>query len=110
MNDIDLTSYDSTTFHQLVVFDEYNEFRSAVDILNNLCDNSLSYHDILRSKRSADHIFAFYLTVQLSTLIFDCYSYNTIANWIKKRRKLDSDNFEHRLINLSSDLATSKLK
>ena len=98
------------TCHRPVVFDEYNEFRSAINILNNLHDNSLSYHDILGSKRSADRIFAFYLTVaeansfsaycrfvlgkknmkhvdfrkQLASSIFDCYSDNTIADQTKK--------------------------
>ena len=106
-----IKGYGSTTFCRPVVFDEYNEFRSAVDILNNLRDNSLSYHDILGSKRFADRIFAFYLTVaeansfsaycrfvpgkrnmrhvdfrkQLATSIFDCYSDNTIADRTKKR-------------------------
>ncbi|CAG8749658.1 6861_t:CDS:2, partial [Funneliformis caledonium] len=31
-----IKGYGNATFHQPVVFDEYNEFRSAVDILNNL--------------------------------------------------------------------------
>ncbi|CAI2169179.1 10391_t:CDS:1 [Funneliformis geosporum] len=105
--------YGSITFCQPVVFDEYNELRSAVDILNILHDNSLSYHDILGSKRSTDRIFAFYLTVaeansfsaycrfvpgkrnmkhidfckQLAKLIFNCYSNNTITDRTKKRRK-----------------------
>ncbi|CAG8711597.1 6_t:CDS:2, partial [Funneliformis caledonium] len=118
-----------------VLRDTYRSL-SAVDILNNLRDNSLSYHNILGSKRSADRIFAFYLTVaeansfsaycrfvsekknmkhvdfrkQLAKSIFNCYSNNTIADQTKKRRKLDSDNFEHCLTNLSSDPATSKLK
>jgi len=131
-----IKGYGSTTFCRPVVFDEYNEFRSAVDILNNLRDNSLSYHDILGSKRFADRIFAFYLTVaeansfsaycrfvpgkrnmrhvdfrkQLATSIFDCYSDNTIADRIKKRQKQDSDNFEYRLTNLNKDLETLKLK
>ncbi|CAG8647065.1 10777_t:CDS:2, partial [Diversispora eburnea] len=50
-------------FRRPVVFDEYNEFRSAVDILNNLRDNAFSYHDVLVSKRSVDRIFAFYFSV-----------------------------------------------
>jgi hypothetical protein len=104
-----------------------------VNILNNLRDNLLYYHG---SKHSADHIFAFYLTVveansfsayckfvpekknmkhvdfhkQLARSIFDCYSDNTIADQTKKRQKRDSDNFEHHLTNLSNGSATSKLK
>ncbi|CAI2164161.1 10899_t:CDS:2 [Funneliformis geosporum] len=106
ISDVDLTGYGNATFCRPIVFDEYNEFRSAVNILNNLHDNSLSYHDILGSKRSADHVFAFYLTVaeansfsaycrfvlgkknmkhvdfrkQLAKSIFNCYSDNTIAD------------------------------
>ncbi|CAG8767721.1 19469_t:CDS:1, partial [Gigaspora rosea] len=46
-------------FHQPIIFDEYNESRLAVDILNNL----LSYHNVIESKCSIDRIFAFYLAV-----------------------------------------------
>ncbi|CAG8693124.1 29176_t:CDS:2, partial [Gigaspora margarita] len=122
-------------FRQPIIFDEYNESRSAVDILNNLCDNMLFYHDIIESKRSTDHIFAFYLAVaeansfsayckfvprkqntkhvnfhkQLVRSIFEYYSYITIADRTRKRKKQDSDH-EHRLTNLTSDSATSRLK
>ncbi|CAG8619569.1 482_t:CDS:2, partial [Diversispora eburnea] len=123
-------------FCQPVVFDEYNEFRSAVDILNNLRNNALSYHDVFVSKCSVDRIFTFYLLVveansfsaycqfvpgkkdmkyvnfykQLVRLIFECYSDQTITDRAKKRRKKDTDNFEHHLINFNSDLTISKLK
>ncbi|CAI2190490.1 18230_t:CDS:2, partial [Funneliformis geosporum] len=106
-----IKGYGNATFHRPIVFDEYNEFRSAVDILNKLLDNSLSYHEILGSKCSADRVFAFYLTVaeansfsaycrfvpgkknmkhvdfrkQLAKSIFNCYSDNTIADRTKKR-------------------------
>ncbi|CAG8643070.1 3728_t:CDS:2, partial [Diversispora eburnea] len=50
-------------FCRPVVFNEYNEFRLAVNILNNLCDNALLYHNVLVSKYSVDHIFAFYRSV-----------------------------------------------
>ncbi|CAG8740513.1 6653_t:CDS:2, partial [Funneliformis caledonium] len=72
MNDIDLTVYLIHDRKDIVLLascsttileTEYNEFRLAVDILNNLRDNSLSYHDILGSKCFADRIFAFYITV-----------------------------------------------
>ncbi|RHZ60427.1 hypothetical protein Glove_353g35 [Diversispora epigaea] len=98
-------------FHRPVVFDKYNEFRLAIDIFNNLRDNTLSYHDVLVLKCSVDRIFAFYLSVaevnsfsaycqfvpgkknmkhvnfrkQLARSIFDCYSDKTIAERIKKR-------------------------
>ncbi|CAG8824560.1 6760_t:CDS:1, partial [Gigaspora rosea] len=58
-----IKDHGNITFRGSVVFDEYSEFKSAIDILNNLRDNSILYHDILASKRSVDRIFAFYLTV-----------------------------------------------
>ncbi|CAI2178397.1 9226_t:CDS:2 [Funneliformis geosporum] len=59
-----IKGYGNATFHRPIVFDEYNEFRSAVNMFNNLRDNSLSYHDILGLKRSADHVFCFILQLQ----------------------------------------------
>ncbi|CAI2167609.1 4658_t:CDS:2 [Funneliformis geosporum] len=64
ISDVDLTGYGNATFRRPIVFDEYNEFRSAVDILNNLRDNSLFYHDILGSKRFADRVLPSILQLQ----------------------------------------------
>lgn len=123
-------------FRRPVLFDEYCEYKSAVDILNNLRDNALSYHDVLLSKRSDDRIFAFYLSIveansfsaycqfvpgkqnikhvdfrkQLVRSIFDYYSDASIANRTKKRRRLDSDDIEHHFTTLSNGPGTSSLK
>ncbi|CAG8819695.1 41709_t:CDS:2, partial [Gigaspora margarita] len=131
-----IEGHGSIKFQRPTIFDEFNEFRSAVDILNNLRDNALSYHDVLTTKRSADRIFAFYFTVaeansfsaycrfvpgkqnmkhtdfrkHLVKSIFDCYLDTTIADRTKKKRKLESDNFEHNLLSLKCDPATKKLK
>ncbi|CAG8770943.1 11493_t:CDS:1, partial [Funneliformis caledonium] len=77
-----IKGYDSTTFCQLVVFDKYNEFRSAVNILNNLHDNSLSYHDILRSKCSADRIFAFYF------IVAEANSFSAYYRFVPEKRNM----------------------
>ncbi|CAG8651697.1 5954_t:CDS:1, partial [Gigaspora rosea] len=131
-----IKDHGNVTFRRPVVFDEYSEFKSAVDILNNLRDNSISYHDILASKRSVDRIFVFYLTVaeansfsaycqfvpgkqntrhvdfrkQLAGSIFDYYSNASVADRTKKRRRQDSDDTEHRFTTLNNDPGTSRLK
>ncbi|CAG8812016.1 20369_t:CDS:1, partial [Gigaspora margarita] len=58
-----IKDYGIITFCHPVIFDEYCKYKLAIDIVNNLHDNSLSYHDVLVSKHSMDHIFAFYLSV-----------------------------------------------
>ncbi|CAG8651944.1 347_t:CDS:2, partial [Diversispora eburnea] len=63
INNVDLAGSGDVKFRQPIVFDEYNKFKLAVDILNNLRDNAFLYHDVLVSKRSVDRIFAFYLSV-----------------------------------------------
>ncbi|CAG8801626.1 16748_t:CDS:2, partial [Gigaspora margarita] len=80
-------------FKRPVIFDEFNEFRSAMDILNNLRDNSLSYYDVLLLKHSVDCIFAFYLSVA------EANNSNT-TDPLKKRQKLDSTNFKHHFSHL----------
>ncbi|CAG8847677.1 44636_t:CDS:2, partial [Gigaspora margarita] len=57
-----IKNFGDVIFYQPVIFDEFCECKSAADILNNLCNNTLSYHDVLVSKCSVDHIFAFYLS------------------------------------------------
>ena len=47
---------------------------------------------------------------QLAKSIFDYYSGTSIADRTKKRRKQDSDNYEHNLISLNSNPETKHLK
>jgi Transposase IS4 len=51
------------TFARPVVFDDYSRGRNAVDAHNNLRDNMISYHDILRGDSWLHRVFAFYLSV-----------------------------------------------
>jgi Transposase IS4 len=51
------------TFVRPVVFDDFSRGRNAVDAHNNLRDNMISYHDILRGDSWLHRVFAFYLSV-----------------------------------------------
>ena len=132
-----IKGYGNVKFHQPAIFDEYNEYRSAVDILNNLHDNALSYHDVLTTKYSENRILAFYLSVveansysaycqfvpgkknmkhvdfrkQLAISIFDYYSKEeTVGDRTKKQKRQNSNSIEHDLISIKNDPSSSKLK
>ncbi|RHZ73223.1 hypothetical protein Glove_232g213 [Diversispora epigaea] len=132
-----IKGHGNVKFHRPAVFDEYNEYRSAIDILNNLRDNALSYHDVLTTKCSENRILAFYFSVaeansysaycqfvpgkknmkhvdfrkQLVISIFDYYSEDeTVSNRTKKRKRKDSNDIEHDLINIKDDSSSSQLK
>ncbi|RHZ82423.1 hypothetical protein Glove_109g106 [Diversispora epigaea] len=132
-----IKGHGNVKFHRPAVFDEYNEYRSAIDILNNLCDNALSYHDVLTTKCSENRILAFYFSVaeansysaycqfvpgkknmkhvdfrkQLVISIFDYYSEDeTVSNRTKKQKRKDSNDIEHNLINIKDDSSSSQLK
>ncbi|CAG8835348.1 21686_t:CDS:2 [Gigaspora margarita] len=75
-----IKDHGNVTFHRPVLFDEYCEYRSAIDILNNLRDNTLSYHDIISS---------------------------SITDRAKKRRKQALDDIEHHFTTLSNGSRTS---
>ncbi|RHZ53471.1 hypothetical protein Glove_441g18 [Diversispora epigaea] len=132
-----IKGHGNVKFHRPAVFDEYNEYRSTIDILNNLRDNALSYHDVLTTKCSENRILAFYFSVveansysaycqfvpgkknmkhvdfrkQLVISIFDYYSEDeTVSNRTKKRKRKDSNDIEHDLINIKDDSSSSQLK
>ncbi|CAG8476146.1 21011_t:CDS:2 [Gigaspora margarita] len=98
--DIVLLTSCSTTIHG-------TEVKSAIDILNNLYNNTLSYHDIIESKRSTDCVFAFYLAVA-ETDRFSAYC-QFVPGKQNTKKKQDSDH-EHYPTNLTSDPATLQLK
>lgn len=131
-----IKGHGNVKFTRPAVFDEYNEYRSAVDILNNLRDNALSYHDVLVTKCSENRILAFYFSVaeansysaycqfvpgkknmkhvdfrkQLANSIFDYYSNEeTVADRTKKRRQ-NPNATEHDLINIKDDSSSSQLR
>ncbi|CAG8808857.1 21082_t:CDS:2, partial [Gigaspora margarita] len=130
-----IKNYGNVKFRRPAIFEEFNEYRSAIDILNNLRDNAFSYHNVLSTKHSKNHILAFYLTVaevnsysaycqfvpgkknmkhinfykKLVASIFNYYkeevSTETVASRIKKR-KLNPNDTEHDLISIKDDSTT----
>ncbi|CAG8850620.1 40853_t:CDS:2, partial [Gigaspora margarita] len=82
-----IKDYGIVTFHHPVIFDNYCEHKSAIDIVNNLHDNSLSYHDVLVSKHSMDHIFAFYLSVA------EANSFSTYCRFVPGKRYMKHMDF-----------------
>ncbi|CAG8716111.1 44056_t:CDS:2, partial [Gigaspora margarita] len=134
-----IKGHGNVKFMRPALFDEFNEYRSAVDILNNLRDNALSYHDVLSNKCSTNRILAFYLSVteansysaycqfvpnkknlkhvdfrkQLVNSIFDYYSDEPVAERAKKRQRYNKKSpnlVEHHFVSLRCDPATKKLK
>ncbi|RHZ83449.1 hypothetical protein Glove_92g59 [Diversispora epigaea] len=57
-----IKGHGNVKFRRPAIFDEYNEYRSAIDIFNNLRDNALSYHNVLTTKCSKNRILAFYFS------------------------------------------------
>ncbi|CDH55609.1 predicted protein [Lichtheimia corymbifera JMRC:FSU:9682] len=51
------------SFQRAVVFDDYNEAKGAIDINNNIRDNMISYHDVIRTNTWQHRSFAFFLAV-----------------------------------------------
>ncbi|CAG8733472.1 27271_t:CDS:2, partial [Gigaspora margarita] len=93
-----IKNHSEVKFKRLVIFDEFNEYQSAVDILNNIHDNALSYHDHVSFRKG------------LVKSIFDCYTKTTTGVQSKKRCKDDSNRTEHSLISLKRDPTTRRLK
>lgn len=86
-----IKDYSIVTFCRPVIFDDYCEHKSAVDIVNNLRDNLLSYHDVLVSKRSMDRIFAFYLSVA------EANSFSTYCRFVPGKRYMKHVDFRKQL-------------
>ncbi|RHZ83451.1 hypothetical protein Glove_92g57 [Diversispora epigaea] len=135
-----IKGHGNVKFRRPAIFDEYNEYRSAIDIFNNLRDNALSYHNVLTTKCSKNRILAFYFSAveansysaycqfvpgkknmkhvdfckQLVTSIFNYYSTEemegTIADRTKKRKNRDSNNLEHNLISINNNSTNSQIK
>ncbi|CAG8620147.1 2259_t:CDS:1 [Ambispora leptoticha] len=87
----------NVTFHRSVLFDEYCEYKSAVDILNNLRNNTLSYHDVLVSKCSVDRIFAFYLS------IVEANSFFAYCRFVPEKQNIKHVDFRKQLVRLNFD-------
>lgn len=131
-----IKNYGNVKFLRPVIFDEYNEYRSAVDILNNLRDNALSYHDVLQTKCSENRILAFYFSIteansfsaycqfvpekkntrhvdfrkQLAASILEYYSTETLYERTKKRKRQNNEVIEHNFDSLRNDPTTKRLK
>ncbi|CAG8829392.1 38375_t:CDS:2, partial [Gigaspora margarita] len=103
-----IKGHGNVKFMKPALFDEFNEYRSAIDILNNFCDNALSYHDVLSNKCSTNHF-----RKQLVNSIFDYYSDEPVAERAKKRQRYNKKSpnlVEHHFVRLRCDPATKKLK
>ncbi|CAG8678771.1 11397_t:CDS:2 [Gigaspora margarita] len=108
--------YSNVTFQRPAIFDEFNINQSAVDILNNLHNNVLSYHNVLASRFAANHILAFYFSVAKAN------SYSTYCQFVsdkkninhidfyrmKKRKNPNSEAIEHDLVSLKNNSSTSQ--
>ncbi|CAG8758026.1 25747_t:CDS:2, partial [Gigaspora rosea] len=93
-------------FQRPVIFDEFNEFRSAVDILNNLQANSFSaYCQFVPGTQQMKYVD---FRKKLSKSILTYYSDSNTTDLPKKRQKLDSTNFEHHLSHLSNHTRTRR--
>ncbi|RHZ60931.1 hypothetical protein Glove_350g96 [Diversispora epigaea] len=110
-----IKGHGNVKFRRPAIFDEYNEYRSAIDIFNNLRDNALSYHDVLTTKCSENRILAFYFSaVEANSYSAYCQFVpemeGTIADRTKKRKNRDSNNLEHNLISINNDSTNSQIK
>ncbi|CAG8709806.1 41010_t:CDS:2 [Gigaspora margarita] len=127
-----IKNYGNVKFLRPVIFDEYNEYRSGIDILNNLRDNALSYHDVLQTKCSENQILAFYFSIteansfsaycqfisekkntryvdfqkQLAASILEYYSTETLYERTKKRKRQNNEVIEHNFDSLQNDPTT----
>ncbi|CAG8554656.1 8295_t:CDS:2 [Gigaspora rosea] len=96
------------TFLRPVVFDDFNKYRSAVDILNNLRDNALSYHDVLTTKCSENRILAFYFSIA------EANSFSAYCQFVPEKENMKHVDFRKQLamsiLELRNDPATLRLK
>ncbi|CAG8837163.1 23061_t:CDS:2, partial [Gigaspora margarita] len=92
------------TFLRPVIFDQFNEYRSAIDILNNFF---LAYCQFVPGKENLRHVD---FCKQLAILILEYYSVETISDRAKKRRRQDYKNNEHYFTSLQNDPTTKQLK
>ncbi|CAG8688987.1 4091_t:CDS:2, partial [Gigaspora margarita] len=79
-------------FRRPAIFEEFNGYRSAIDILNNLHDNAFSYHDALSTKHSENHILAFYLTVA------EANSYSAYCQFVPGKKNMKHVDFRKKLV------------
>ncbi|CAG8540411.1 8872_t:CDS:2, partial [Diversispora eburnea] len=87
-----IKGHGNVKFHRPTVFDEYNEYRSAVDILNNLRDNALSYYDVLTTKCSENRILAFYFSVAKAN------SYSAYCQFVPGKKNMKHVDFCKHLV------------